>query len=400
MRAKIRRQGRVHFVVLCWVLFLNGWNDGSAGPLIPTIQRVYHVDFAIVSLIFVCNCVGFIAGALANVWLADRVGFGKAMFLGASSTTIAYAIQAPAPSFPVLAAAYVISGFGLSILNASANGFVGSLKEHVSTKLSFIHASYGIGAFAAPLAATHFASQRRWSFHFLVSLGISVIALTLVGVVYRFRTLTQLLRESGHAESAEGNSSDSKYSQIFRIKLVHLLALFALVYVGTEVTLGGWIVTFIIEKRGGGPSAGYVSSGFFGGLALGRVLLIGVNRLVGPRRALMIYVTLSIALQITVWRVPSLVENAVAVSVIGLLFGPMYPILMNHASRVMPKWLLTGSLGWIGGVGNTGSAVLPFITGILAARFGINSLQPFLVAMMILLFCVWAAVPKSPRRPE
>jgi hypothetical protein len=42
-RAAMRRHGRAHFAVLCWVLFLNGWNDGSAGPLIPTIQRVYHV---------------------------------------------------------------------------------------------------------------------------------------------------------------------------------------------------------------------------------------------------------------------------------------------------------------------------------------------------------------------
>ena len=27
----------------------------------------------------------------------------------------------------------------------------------------------------------------------------------------------------------------------------------------------GWIVTFILEKRGGGENSGYISSGFFGG---------------------------------------------------------------------------------------------------------------------------------------
>jgi hypothetical protein len=27
----------------------------------------------------------------------------------------------------------------------------------------------------------------------------------------------------------------------------------------------GWIVTFIIQIRGGGPSSGYISAGFFGG---------------------------------------------------------------------------------------------------------------------------------------
>ena len=30
--------------------------------------------------------------------------------------------------------------------------------------------------------------------------------------------------------------------------------------------VGGWIVTFVIDKRGGGASAGYMSSGFFGGM--------------------------------------------------------------------------------------------------------------------------------------
>ncbi len=28
----------------------------------------------------------------------------------------------------------------------------------------------------------------------------------------------------------------------------------------------GWTVTYIIQDRGGGPSAGYISSGFFGGM--------------------------------------------------------------------------------------------------------------------------------------
>lgn len=48
------------------------------------------------------------------------------------------------------------------------------------------------------------------------------------------------------------------------------------------------------------------------------------------------------SLELIVWLVPSLVGDAVAVSIIGLLLGPMYPIAMNHAGRVLPHWLLTG----------------------------------------------------------
>ncbi|KAF7351222.1 hypothetical protein MSAN_01553600 [Mycena sanguinolenta] len=55
---------------------------GSAGPLIPRIQKVYHVNFAVVSLMFVFACVGFIGGAMINVPLTDRLGFGKMLTLG------------------------------------------------------------------------------------------------------------------------------------------------------------------------------------------------------------------------------------------------------------------------------------------------------------------------------
>lgn len=36
-------RGRLHFAALCWSFFLEGWNDGSTGPLLPTIQRSYNV---------------------------------------------------------------------------------------------------------------------------------------------------------------------------------------------------------------------------------------------------------------------------------------------------------------------------------------------------------------------
>jgi fucose permease len=84
-------------------------------------------------------------------------------------------------------------------------------------------------------------------------------------------------------------------SQILQNKVVQLMAFFILVYVGVEVTIGGWIVTYIINVRGGGPSSGYISSGFFGGLTVGRVALLWINKKVGERRVLFIYSALAIA---------------------------------------------------------------------------------------------------------
>ena len=104
-----------------------------------------------------------------------------------------------------------------------------------------------------------------------------------------FTLLEECLAQIGQPAGEQSESENSHFRQIFASKDVHFLAVFILAYVGVEVTLGGmsvmmslyhvldsrrcsgWIVTYIIDVRGGGPSSGYISSGFFGGMShLGR----------------------------------------------------------------------------------------------------------------------------------
>lgn len=81
-------------------------------------------------------------------------------------------------------------------------------------------------------------------------------------------------------------------------------------------------------------------------------------------------------LEFVIWFVPSLIGGALAVSFVGVFLGPIYPLVMNHTAQILPRSLLTGSIGWIAGVGQAGSACIPFITGAIASKAGIASLQP------------------------
>ncbi|TFY51343.1 hypothetical protein EVJ58_g10619 [Rhodofomes roseus] len=329
------------------------------------------VNFTIVSLIFVFACLGFITAAAANVALTDATD---------------------------------LAGFLTDIdvnQDAGANGYVSSWNEATETKMGIMHAVYGLGGLCSPLVATQFSGQRHWSFHYLTSLGVASINTAVLVAVLRFRTQDECLAEIGQQppETTSG-SNEGKYRQIFRLRALHLLALFIFIYVGIEVTVGGWIVTYVIDVRAGGPSSGYISSGFFGGLTLGRVALLWVNKAVGERYVIFIYVLLAIGLELIVWFVPSLIGGAVAVAFVGVVLGPIYPIVMNHSGRILPPWLLTGCIGWIAGFGQAGSAFLPFLTGLLASREGIKTLQPLLVSMMGFLFCLWAIVPNHARKVD
>ncbi|KJA21447.1 hypothetical protein HYPSUDRAFT_67788 [Hypholoma sublateritium FD-334 SS-4] len=393
-----RKLARIQFATLLWTLMLAGWNDGTTGPLLPRIQEVYHVGFTIVSLIFVFACIGFVGGAVANMYLTPYIGFGKTVVLASLCQVIAYSIQATAPPFPVFILAYTINGVGIAIQDAQANGFVATLSRRPETKMGVLHACYGLGAFLAPLAATHFAQIHRWNFHFLISLGIAVSNTILLIVVFKLKTQDECLALAGEIIPERVEGEDGTFKQVMMTRSVHLFAFFVLIYVGVEVTIGGWIVTFIIDVRKGGSSSGFISSGFFGGLCVGRILLLWVNKKVGERLVLFIYAGIAIALELTIWFVPSLIQNAVAVSVVGVLLGPMYPIVMNQAGRILPRWILTSSIGWIAGFGQAGSAVLPFMTGAIAQKHGIKTLQPLLVGMMTLMTGLWAIAPRTPRR--
>ncbi|KAI9438606.1 MFS general substrate transporter [Lactarius indigo] len=371
------QRAKIQFFSLCWTLFLIGWSDSSTGPLLPRIQSVYDVGFAVVSVIFIANCIGFVAGSTLNIFLNDKLGFGKTIVLGSVAQMVAFSIQASAPPFPLFAIAYAINGFGASFEDAQANGFVANYKDNAAAKMGILHAAYGVGALAAPLVATQFSQLHRW-----------------------LKTQDECLAQIGQLTEEKEGADGSKYKEMFKLKALHLLALFILVYVGVEVTIGGWIVTYVIQVRHGGPSSGYISTGFFGGLTVGRVALLWVNKKIGERMAIFVYALLTIGLELVVWLVPSLIGGAVAVSLVGVLLGPIYPIVMNEAGRILPRWLLTGCIGWIAGFGQTGSAVLPFMTGAIASRTGIKSLHPLLVSMMGLLVALWACVPKGHQRQD
>ncbi|KAL1695421.1 major facilitator superfamily domain-containing protein [Schizophyllum commune] len=404
---KQRRAALTYFGICCFVLLLQGWNDGAPGALLPTMQARYNIGFITVSMIFISYAAGYIVGGFSNVYLSDKLGFGKVRSVLQS---IAYIMQIPAPVFPVFAVAFFFAGFGLSLQNAGSSSFVGGLKNP-STMVGIMMSAYGLGAFLAPLVATQFSKLEKWSYFYIITLGLNCANAALILAVFRLRTYNELMASAGYEPPDAGSANEtSKYRQLMRLPTVHLTALFCFIYVGTEVTLGGWIVTFVIDERGGGSSSGYLSSGFFGGLALGRILLLWVNKWVGEKRVVMVYTLICIAyvvlfpsrllvpftcsspLEVTVWKIPSLIENAVAVAIIGLLLGPMYPIMVSQTRKALPPWLLAGGLGWIGGIGQSGSAALPFITGVLSSRFGIGSLQPFVLSMLVVMGGTWFSI--------
>lgn len=121
------------------------------------------------------------------MWFGDKIGFGVMIVAGSIIQAVASCIRIAKPPFPVMALSYLINGFGEALNDAQANGMVATLPTNANAQMSLLHSVYGMGAFASPLVATQFAQMEHWSYNFMTTLALSMIALASSIWVFRFR---------------------------------------------------------------------------------------------------------------------------------------------------------------------------------------------------------------------
>ena len=197
---------------------------------------------------------------------------------------------------------------------------------------------------------------------------------------------------------AETQSAFYKLKAVVKQPKVLLLAFFTLIYVGCEVSVGGWTSTFLLEVRDQKTDANALVSGFWAGIAFGRILLIPVTAWMGDELASIVYLLLATGLQLLVWFVPNIVANAVALALLGVCLGPAFPLMITVCQRtIRPRAHLTAAISFISSFAAAGMALLPFMVGLASqtAPQGIKILPPMLVAMLGIQVLLWAAANKD-----
>lgn len=157
----------------------------------------------------------------------------------------------------------------------------------------------------------------------------------------------------------------------------------------------------MIASRNGDPAeVGYVASGFWAGITIGRFALSPACHRFGEKRSVYCLILGSIIFQILVWTVPNIISNAVFVSMVGVLLGPLYPCTMTIATRLIDSHLLVSSLSIISAIGSSGGAIAPFTTGLLASRFGAWVLHPVSIGLFVVMEGIWWGLPSTRKRTE
>ncbi|KAK1494076.1 MFS transporter [Colletotrichum cuscutae] len=407
-------------------LLVSGANDAAYGALIPYVrflpsklncdipsftltdtpdqlETYYGLSYVVVSLVFLSPFVGYVLSAALNNYVHLKLGQRGIAVIASTCHIVAYIVISQHPPYPALVAAFVVAGFGNGLSDAGWNAYIGNMAR-ANEVLGFLHAFYGVGGVIAPLIATTMINKANlgwWNFYYFM-LGLASIELvwctaafwTQTGAVYR-----ELVSHS-RSDNAGGGLRTALSKRPYA-RVTWLCALFLLAYVGTEVSLGGWIVQFMIQvRKANNFDSGMTSVGFWLGITLGRAVLGFVTPRLGVKLAVSVYIPIAMALELVFWLVPHFYVSAVAVALQGFFLGPFFPAVVVAATKLLPRHLHVSAIGFAAAFGGSGAAILPFAVGALAQAKGVQVLQPIILAFLGIMLVLWLCLPRIGHKQE
>ncbi|KAH6665026.1 major facilitator superfamily domain-containing protein [Halenospora varia] len=371
-----------------WAFFVIGMNDGSYG-----LEIYYDLTYTVVSLVFLSPFVGYTLAAVVNNLVHIKFGQRGIAIIGPACHFIPYIILAVHPPYPVLVVVFVFVGFGNGVQDAAWSAWLGNM-ANANQVAGFLHSFYAVGATVAPLIATAMFSKGGlpWYSYYYVMIGMSGIELILLTLAFWKQTGAVYQQENPSVNTAKSGRT----REALRNPLTWIFALFIFGYMGAEVSLGGWIIVFMTKVRSASSfQSGATATGFWAGMAVGRLVLSLVTARIGERFAVVIYICVCIALELIFWLVPSLVVSAVAVALLGAFLGPLFPTAMVLITKLMPKHLHVGSVGFAAAFGGSGGAIFPFIVGAIAQAKGVKTLQPVILTLLVAIGALWLLLPRG-----
>lgn len=369
---------------------LIGLNSGANGVLLPSLSAFYHVGDAVIGLLFVVSSLGYFLSALGSGLLTERLGLRWLLGLGTGILLLGmlgFAFQLP---FVLLLVARLCLGFGVGIIETGFNIYVSALPRH-TVLLNYLHAFYGVGALVGPLLASWILAL-LWGWNIVYVLLAALSLPLFIGIILLLHT--PVASESKDEPSARGNVLGAT----LKLPVVWMAAIFLLVYVGVETSVGNWSYSFLLADRSEGTVvAGWIVSGYWLGLTLGRFLIQRQAERMGVGTAALMYACiLGIVLGVLlIWLVPFGVAAAIGFCFIGLSVAPIYPVMVALVPRLVPARLGPSVIGVLVSVSIIGLAVFPWAAGILAQVLGLWTLLPYVLVLAIVLLAFWSYLARQ-----
>ncbi len=359
--------------------FLLGAVISSLGPTVPGLASQVGMDTTDLGMLFSTRSFGYLFGSLLAGWMLDRMrGHTYLTIIFLSLGVFLYLV----PSIPyllLLGAVMFMIGVGLGSMDVSSNSLLALVHDRQSGPyLNAMYLAAGVGSFLTPLYAGYVSLKSTY-----ITLAVLVVPLIL------WLLMTPSPQNSGPEE-------EEKPSPI-NMNVIILFSVLAFLFVGLEVSYGGWIFTYFLERGIGPESAAYtITSLFWIAITLGRLIGIPISVHVKPVRIILAYVVGGVLSTAIILILPAQSWPVwVGTAGIGLCLATLFPTTFNYIQRT--NEINTRLSGTVWSVGSAGGIIIPLLIGWSFDGFGPRSMMFIVLITWILTLVVFLGVHRGNR---
>ena len=377
---------RFALISLTSLFFMWGFITCLNDILIPHLKAIFSLSYAQSMLVQFCFFGAYFLVSLPAGKLVKKMGYQKGIVIGLVIAALGCLLFYPAASlhsYPVFLAALFVLASGITVLQVSANPYVTLLgaKETASSRLTMTQAFNSLGTTIAPyFGALLILNEVTDSMSATSAESVQLPYLGLMAALLALAAIFAFLKLP-HIHGAEVVEGEKIEGSAWQHKHLVLGAIGIFVYVGAEVSIGSFLVSFLGEADIAGleetEAAKYLTY-YWGGAMVGRFIGAAVMQKVDAGKTLAFNGVCSVILiMVTVLSTGSIAMWAILL--VGLFNSIMFPTIFSLALSGLEKHTSQGAgilcLAIVGG------AILPVLQGVLADSFSVQ------LAFILPLFC-------------
>lgn len=380
---------RLGLILLAYIAFISlGLPDGLLGVAWPSIRATFNRPLDSLGFMLFASTAGYLTSSFSSGRLIRGLGVGRVLALSCAATGLGLIGYSLAPAWWWMVGLAVIAGLGAGAIDAGLNTYVAA---HFGEGLmQWLHASYGIGVMLGPIIMTlGLKYTGTWR------TGYALVGTAQLLLALAFTLTLRMWQNGGQARAPEAPPVLTDYKttipETLRRPAVWASLLLFFVYTGTEVTLGLWTYSLLVESRGIAPeSAGLWAGSYWAMFTIGRIAAglwtnrVGVNALV--RGSLLA----ALAGALLLWWNPFPAASLAAVVIAGFAIAPIFPALVSGTAARVGARYAANTIGMQIAAAGLSAAIVPALAGVLARRISLEIIPPFVVALLLAELALYA----------
>ncbi len=359
-----------------------GLPDALIGVAWPAIRADFNLPISALGPLYIATTTGYVVASAATGSILARTGIGALLAASCALTGLALFGYTIAPSWLVIVAIGVLTGFGGGAIDAAINTY--AAVQYSTRVVNVLHAFYGVGAALGPALMTAILVHGHdWRYGYWIVVAVEV-ALALAFMSAR--------KQWGALNIHHPDHGPVGYLETLRLSQVQLSLVVFLLYTGCEAAAGAWIFSLLYEQREfATTSAGLAVSLYWSGLFASRLgyAFLPVN----TRPALVVWasmLTSLIAIVLVALQIHPAADIA-AIAILGFASGPIFPCMIAMTPARLGAKHTANAVGAQVSIAAVGIAALPALSGVLAQRSNLESIPIFLAACWAaLLLAYWS----------